>query len=99
MKKYRYEFPSESQFRDYIVDEKIDQLDPDGFVADEATGDLIADAVIRFAGLFSTGEFEGPRETAGEPGRQRMLFWATEEDSENDSGENALGEITKTLVD
>lgn len=91
---YKYEIPSETSFRNYTVNETVTGLDPDGFIADEVIGDGICEDVLEKAGLVAAPEWD----TYGTGGAMRLLYWASEEDAENDAGAKAMGQIVKTPV-
>jgi len=93
--KYRYEIPSNTNFRNYTVDDVVDDLDPDGFVADEVTGDGLCDAVLDYADFIYAEQWD----EIGTDGAMRLLYWESEEDADNDDGANALGQITKTPIE
>jgi hypothetical protein len=91
---YKYEIPSETNFRNYTVDEAVTDLDPDGFTTDESTGDSICEDVLSEAGLIAAPQWD----TYGADGAMRLLYWESEEDADNDDGANAMGQIVKTPV-
>lgn len=92
---YRYEIPSETNYRNYTIPFPVLDLDPDGFTADEATGDAICEDVLEEAGLIAAPQWD----TYGADGGMRLLYWDNEEDAENDDGYNAMGQILKTPED
>lgn len=95
MTTYKYEIPADTNFRNYTVYDEVTDLDPDGFIADEATGDSICEDVLAAAGLVASPQWD----TYGADGAMRLLYWATEEDADNDAGANAMGQIVKTPVE
>ena len=95
MKTYRYEIPSETGFRNFTVEDEVLDLDPDGFIADEGTGDFIVESVLESNGLIFAEQWD----THGTDGAMRLLYWATEEDADNDDGANAMGQVLKTPVE
>ena len=91
---YRYEIPSDTGYRNYVVDDDVQDLDPDGFVSDESTGDEICERVLEAANLVFAPQWDAH----GPDGAMRLLYWETEEDAEDDAGANAMGQIVKTPV-
>jgi len=92
MKNYKYELPSETGFRNYTVEASVTDLDPDGFIADESTGDDICQEVLESNDLVIAPQWD----TYGSDGAMRLLYWESEEAAENDDGSNAMGQIVKT---
>jgi len=82
MLKYRYELPGETGFRNYTVYASVTDLDPDGFTADESTGDDICQDVLGENDLIAAPQWD----TYGSDGAMRLLFWASEEDAKDDDG-------------
>lgn len=93
-KSYRFEIPAQTGYRNYTVSQTVTDLDPDGFVADAGTGDEIIEAIAESNDLVLGGW-----DTYGAGGAERMLVWDSEEAAQNDDGQRAMCQITRTPVE
>jgi hypothetical protein len=94
MKSYKFTFPSETNFRQYTVYQEVEDLDPDGFSADAATGDDIIEDIAANNDLVIADQWD----TYGQDGAERLLVWESEEDADNDDGANAICQIIRKAI-
>lgn len=93
MKKYRFEIPAETGYRNHTIGQAVTDLDPDGFTSDAETGDEIIETIAETNGLVLGGW-----DTYGADGAERMLVWDCSEAAQNDDGQHALCQIIRTEV-
>ena len=93
MNQYRYDFEGEAirYYRQTVMEESVQDLDPDGFIADDAMGDDIIDG-IDWEDAYLLDDWQDCGEN-----KQRRLLWDSEAESENDDGYRATGSIVRTL--
>ena len=68
----------------------------------EISADSDADAVLaaerlladEYEDVVSADQWDADGTTNDDEPRKRILFWATEDDAENDAGANAIGELS-----
>lgn len=93
--KYRYEIPSDTNYRNHTIRGTVEDLDPDGFVAEEEIGDVIVNDILdEVEGIVSAEQWDD----LGPDGAKRLLYWDSELAAEDDDGARATEQITKTPV-
>ena len=96
VKCYRYTFDADLRFWDYGHPEyMMSERHNDCMTEFETIGDVICSDFLQFRGFIPSEDWDN----YGSEGGQRLLYWESDEDANNDPGVRAAGQVTRIRIE